>query len=125
MNNVEFFKCSICGNIVEVVKGNGATIKCCGEQMTKLVPNTVDAVQEKHIPYCEINGDEVTVRVGSVEHPMTEEHYIMWIAYVANNVVTKVYFKPGDKIEEHFKYVPGSEVYAYCNLHGLWVAKVV
>ena len=125
MNKVEFFKCNVCGNIVEIIKGNGASIKCCGEQMTKLVPNTMDASTEKHVPYYEKNGDEIIVKIGSVEHPMTEEHYIMWIVYVSNNVVTRVSFKPGDKIEEHFKYVPDSEIYAYCNLHGLWMNKVV
>jgi superoxide reductase len=85
----------------------------------------VDAAQEKHIPYCEVNGDKLIVKVGSVEHPMTEEHYIMWIAYVANNKVTRVCYKPGDKIEETFEYVSGSKVYAYCNLHGLWMADVI
>ncbi len=125
MNNVEFYKCEICGNIIEVVKGNGASITCCGQKMTKLEPNTVDAATEKHLPAYEVVGDEIVVRVGSVEHPMTEEHYIMWVGYLANNEFTKVSFKPGDKIEEHFKYVPGSKLYAYCNLHGLWETNVV
>ena len=125
MNKVEFYKCNVCGNIIEVVKGNGSPLKCCGESMTKLEPNTVDAAQEKHVPYCEVKGDEIVVKVGSIEHPMTDEHYIMWIAYVTDNCVSKVFYKPGDKIEEHFKYIPGCKIYAYCNLHGLWMTEVV
>jgi len=70
----DFYRCSVCGNLVGKIEDGGGDMVCCGQPMTKLVPNTVDASKEKHVPTAEINGDTVTVKVGSVAHPMLEEH---------------------------------------------------
>ena len=116
----KFYKCNVCNMIVDKIVENGASIKCCGEEMQELVPNSVDAAQEKHVPVYEKVEDEIVVRVGEVEHPMTKEHYIMWIAQVKNNRITKVELYPEQGTETRFPYIPGSKIYAYCNLHGLW-----
>ena len=120
----KFYKCNVCNMIVDKIVENGASIKCCGEEMQELVPNSVDAAQEKHVPVYEKVEDEIVVRVGEVEHPMTKEHYIMWIAQVKNNRITKVELYPEQGTETRFPYIPGSKIYAYCNLHGLWVNEV-
>ena len=120
----KFYKCNVCNMIVDKIVENGASIKCCGEEMQELVPNSVDAAQEKHVPVYEKVEDEIVVRVGEVEHPMTKEHYIMWIAQVANDRVTRVNLYPEQGTETRFPYIPGSKIYAYCNLHGLWVNEV-
>ena len=125
MENVRFYKCNICGNVIGLINGNSANIKCCGESMQQLVPNTVDAATEKHVPVYQISGDELIVRVGGVDHPMDPDHYIMWVAIVSENQTTRIALKPGDKPEVRFKYIPRSTLYAYCNKHGLWKAEVL
>ena len=89
-----------------------------------IIPNTVDAAVEKHVPVCTRAGDFLEVKVGDVEHPMQEDHYIMWIAQVSENQTTRVSLRPGDKPEARFVYIPGAEVYAYCDKHGLWMSKI-
>ena len=91
---------------------------------TLLNANTTDGNSEKHIPVYEIQGDKIFVQVGSVEHPMTEEHYIMWIIQVNKNEIVKKELKPGMKPECTFDYIKDSEIYAYCNLHSLWKTTV-
>ena len=91
-----------------------------GKGFVELTANTVDAAFEKHIPYVEENGEKVLVKVGEVEHPMQEEHYIMWIAQVTETEVKKVELNPGDKPQAIFDNIEDAEYYAYCNLHGLW-----
>lgn len=86
----------------------------------ELKANTVDASFEKHVPVYEKNGDEIIVRIGSIVHPMTEEHYIMFIALVSNKEINIVRLNPGDEAIAKFKYSKGSKIYAYCNLHSLW-----
>ena len=76
----KFFVCEKCGNIIAMVKESGVPVVCCGQKMTEIVPGTVDASREKHIPVYGIDGNCVKVTVGSVEHPMTEEHYIEWVS---------------------------------------------
>ena len=76
----KFYKCAHCGKIIAVVKETGVPVMCCGQKMVELVPNTTDAAQEKHVPVVEVNGNIVTVTVGSVLHPMQPEHYIEWIS---------------------------------------------
>ena len=88
--------------------------------MDLLEANTVDASVEKHVPVYEKVGNEIIVKVGEVDHPMTEEHYIMWILLVKDNMVVKVELSPNSKPEVRLPYVSNSEIYAYCNLHGLW-----
>lgn len=122
--NTVFLKCEICGNVVGLISGNSASLKCCGKQMEMLVANTEDAAQEKHIPVYERVEDEIVVKVGSVEHPMEKDHYIMWIAQVSENRTTRVRLYPEQGTETRFKYLPGAKLYAYCNKHGLWSAEV-
>lgn len=122
--NTVFYKCPICGNIIGLINGDIKHIRCCGVEMELMVANSQDAATEKHVPVYEKEGNEIVVRVGEVEHPMEEEHYIMWIAQVSDNETTRVRLKPGQKPEAKFKHIPNSTVYAYCNKHGLWKTEV-
>ncbi|MFA6797004.1 MAG: desulfoferrodoxin family protein, partial [Bacilli bacterium] len=98
-------------------------IVCCGEDMEKLVAKTADATTEKHVPLIEVNGKNVKVTVGSTLHPMTEEHYIMWIYLETEKGGQYHYFKPGDTPIANFELAEGDKVrgaFEYCNIHGLW-----
>lgn len=120
---IKFLICKHCGNIVEVVKETGVPIMCCGEKMMELKANTSDGVVEKHVPEVDINGDKVLVTVGSTLHPMVENHYIQWIYLKTNKGVQRKYLFPADEPKAEFILADGetvSEVYEYCNLHGLW-----
>ncbi len=119
----KFLKCKHCGNIVAVVKESGVPVVCCGEPMEEIIPGTVEAAKEKHIPVYSVEGNKVMVKVGEVEHPMQEEHYIEWISIQTKMGNQRKVLKPGEKIEVCFCICDGDEieaVYAYCNLHGLW-----
>lgn len=122
MKEVKFYRCKHCGNIIEKIIDSGVSVICCGEEMTELVPNTTDAATEKHVPAVVVDGSKVTVQVGSVAHPMTEEHYIQWICLVTSKGIQRVNLSSTDKPEAVF--FIGEEkpvaVYEYCNLHGLW-----
>ena len=120
MKEVKFYKCPVCGNIVELIEGDIKRTKCCGQEMELLVANTVDAAVEKHVPVYEVVDNELVVTVGEVEHPMSEEHYIMWVLLVTDNRSYRVELKPNDKPVVKLPYVDNSTLYAYCNLHGLW-----
>ena len=125
MRDVKFFICKHCGNIVGMIHDSGAPLSCCGENMTELVANTVDAAKEKHVPVITIEGDTVTVKVGSVAHPMLPEHYIQWIYLLTEQGGERKILKPGDAPEAVFVMTPGDKfiaAYEYCNLHGLWKA---
>ena len=119
----KFLRCEICGNIVGMVNDSGVTPKCCGQNMTVLEPNTVDASVEKHVPEYKIDGDNLVVRIGSADHPMTEEHYIQWVSVQTTEGNQRKALTPGTEPTVTFK-LNGSEkveaVFAYCNLHGLW-----
>lgn len=117
---VNYFKCPICGNIIEVVNGDIKRVKCCGKELELLVANTIDASLEKHVPIYEIDNNEIIVKVGEVIHPMEEKHYIMWISLVTDDKIIRVNLKPGDEPIIKLPYVKGSIIYEYCNLHGLW-----
>ena len=122
---IKFYKCAHCGQIVAIVKGTGVPIMCCGEAMSEIVPGTVDASLEKHVPVYTVDGNKVTVKVGAAEHPMAEEHYIEWIALETKAGNQRKALKPGDAPAACFAICDGDEVvavYAYCNLHGLWKA---
>jgi len=110
----EIYKCNICGNIVEMVHVGGAPLVCCDENMKLQEENTVDAALEKHVPVV----DAMKVKVGSVEHPMEEEHYIEWIEMIKDGNVYRKYLKAGEKPEAEF--CVSGFARAYCNLHGLW-----
>ena len=86
--NVKFYVCPICGNIIGLIEGNAENILCCGKKMQKMVANSTDAASEKHVPVYEKIEDEVVVRVGEIEHPMEKDQYIMWIAQVSDNKTT-------------------------------------
>ncbi|MDR2611113.1 MAG: desulfoferrodoxin [Clostridiales Family XIII bacterium] len=121
-----FYRCNHCGNIFEVVKDAGVTPLCCGEPMEKLAANTTDAAVEKHVPVIEKDGDTVTVKVGSVPHPMLEEHYIQWVVIAQNGLIQRAALKPGGAPEATFKIADADApvtAYEYCNLHGLWAAE--
>lgn len=117
----EIYKCEKCGNIIEVLHGAAGKLVCCGQEMTLLKENTVDAAQEKHVPVVEKNGDTVTVSVGSVPHPMEDKHYIEMIEVVTSSKIYRQYLKPGQEPKAAFS-VDDSIVMAreYCNIHGLW-----
>ena len=120
---MKFYRCKHCGQIVAIVKKTGAPLVCCGEEMEEIIPGTVEASREKHIPVVKVEKDLVTVCVGEVEHPMIEAHYIEWIAIQTNYGNQRKALKPNDKPCVCFKLLEGEEVlasYAYCNLHGLW-----
>jgi superoxide reductase len=117
----EVYKCSVCGNIVEVMHKGGGTLVCCNKEMALLAENSVDASREKHVPVIEKDGDKVTVRVGSAPHPMDPDHYIEWIEVVTDAGIFVKFLNPGDKPEAVFMVV-SKNIYAraYCNKHGLW-----
>lgn len=117
---VVFFRCSICGNLVELIKSGGGQLVCCGKPMEKLEANTSDAAAEKHVPVAERKDGALHVKVGSVEHPMTEAHYIEWIAVDYGSGIHRVNLSPGDKPEIVVCDREHADIYAYCNLHGLW-----
>lgn len=122
---IKFYICKHCGNIVTKLVDSKVPVVCCGENMDELIPNTVDASVEKHIPVIENNGSYIIVKVGSIDHPMTLEHHISWIVvvtekgfqtvYLEKAVLPKITLTTSEKIYE---------VYAYCNLHGLWKKEV-
>lgn len=119
----KFYRCDHCGIIVGVVEQGGGTLICCGEPMRALVANTTDAAQEKHVPVVEVNGNTVTVSVGSVAHPMLVEHHIAWIALETNQGMQRKELNPTGEPKAVFALAEGEKVvaaYEYCNLHGLW-----
>ena len=124
MKEVKYYRCPICGNVIEVVNGNVNMVKCCGATPVLMEANTVDAAVEKHVPVYEIEGEEIVVKVGEVIHPMEDAHYITFITLVTNDRVIRVDLKPGDEPVVRLPYVSGSVIYEYCNLHGLWKNEV-
>ena len=124
--DLKFYRCRHCGNIITHLLYSGVRVVCCGEPMEELVPNTSDGAGEKHVPVITVDGKLVTVKVGSVEHPSLEKHYIMWIALQTKHGVQIKYLNPGDKPMAQFALTDDDEVVAafeYCNLHGLWMSK--
>lgn len=118
-----FFICEHCGNMIEMVKSSGASVVCCGKEMTELVANTVEASVEKHLPVVEVKDRIVNVKVGSVAHPMVQEHNIEWIYLETINGIQRKLLKVDSQPEMSFVLTEDDEpiaVYAYCNLHGLW-----
>jgi superoxide reductase len=126
MTDKKFYRCNHCGNIFGVVNDAGVVPVCCGEPMETLVANTTDAAQEKHVPVIERDGTQVTVKVGSVAHPMQDDHYIQWILVTQGDVTERAILKPGEAPEATFILADASapvKAYEYCNLHGLWSAE--
>lgn len=122
---MKFYVCEHCGNIITFVHSAGVPVICCGQKMTEIVPGTTDAAVEKHVPVIRVNGSAVTVKVGSVDHPMIPEHFIQWIALETKQGQQIKHLTPNDQPQAVFALAEGDEVvaaYAYCNLHGLWMA---
>lgn len=120
---MKFYQCRHCGNIIAHLKDSGVRVVCCGETMGELVAGTVEASTEKHIPVFEFKDGVLNVEVGSVEHPMVDNHYIEWIMVEGKLGNQRKSLKPGEPPKASFTFVEGDEpvnVYAYCNLHGLW-----
>ena len=122
-NSKKFFICSVCGNIVEMIDHKGPKVVCCGKQMNELVANTTEASVEKHIPVVNIDGNKVRVQVGSTLHPMTQEHHISWIYVITTQGTQRKCLEINSEPTIGFALTESDkvlEVYAYCNLHGLW-----
>lgn len=119
----QIYHCPICGNVVEVVYAGAPALVCCGEPMKLLVENSVDAAKEKHVPVLEGNSNQVTVKVGSIPHPMEEKHYIAFIEVITtDNMVLRAELKPGMEPVAVFPVAIEKVQYVreYCNMHGLW-----
>ncbi|PKL40686.1 MAG: desulfoferrodoxin [Spirochaetae bacterium HGW-Spirochaetae-1] len=121
---LEVYKCSVCGNIVEVLTAGGGELVCCGQPMKLLKENTTDAATEKHVPVVEKVSGGIKVKVGSVTHPSEEKHYIEWIQVILKDgKALRQFLKPGQAPEAVFTGVDADvEAREYCNLHGLWKA---
>ena len=118
---LEIYKCELCGNIVEVLHAGGGELVCCGQPMKLMTENTVDAAKEKHVPVIEKTADGYLVKVGAAPHPMEAKHWIEWVELVADGKAYRQFLNPGDTPEATFC-VKAEKVYAreYCNIHGLW-----
>lgn len=121
---VAFFLCEICGNQVGLIKDGGGQLVCCGQPMTKLEANTTEASYGKHIPVAVRENEKISVRVGSDPHPMLQEHYIEWIAVVGDEGTERISLTPANEPKAVFCDKTNADVYAYCNLHGLWKAEL-
>lgn len=123
---LRFYKCKVCGKVIYITSNEGVPTVCCGKEMAELIPDSVDAAFEKHVPNCAVAGNKVVVEVGEVPHPMKPEHYIEWVALKTCCGAQFWYFKPGDEPKASFMLRDNEEpeaVYAYCNLHELWIHK--
>ena len=122
MSKSKFYICEHCGNIVGMVNNAGVPMMCCGKKMTELVPGTVDASREKHVPVVAVEGNLVTVSVGSVAHPMIAEHSILWVYLETDRGGQRKCLAVGSEPKVTFALYDEKPVavYAYCNLHGLW-----
>lgn len=121
----KFYRCAHCGNIIAFVKESGVPVVCCGEKMTEIIPGTVDASKEKHVPVYSVEGNTVRVKIGAAEHPMQPVHFIEWVSIQTKQGNQRKELTPGEKPEVCFALCEGDEVeavYAYCNIHGLWKA---
>ena len=121
---LQVYKCTHCGNIVEVLHAGGGELTCCGEAMKLMVEGATDGALEKHVPVIEKVEGGYKVKVGSVAHPMEEKHFIEWIELVADGKSYTQFLKPGDAPEAFFA-IEAAKVTAreYCNLHGHWKAE--
>ena len=126
MSNTKYYICEKCGNLVEKIDDSGVPMSCCGQKMTPIVAGTVEASREKHIPVATVEGNVVTVSVGSVEHPMAEEHSILWVELKTDRGVQRKNLEVGKAPVVTFALADEKplEVYAYCNLHGLWKSEI-
>ena len=126
MKNTKFYICPHCGNIIEKIHDSGVSPVCCGKRMEEIIPGVVEASHEKHIPVVSKEGNIITVTVGSVIHPMSEEHSIEWIYLETDKGAHRRHLSPADSPVA--KFILDNETpiaaYAYCNLHGLWRSEI-
>jgi len=125
MAEIKFYICEHCGNIIGKVQDVGVPVVCCGQKMTQLIPGTVDASLEKHVPVATVSDNIVKVDIGAVEHPMTEDHFISWVYLETAEGGQRKTLAPGDAPTVSFALTDTDKpvaVFAYCNLHGLWKA---
>ena len=122
MKNVKFYICPHCRNIAEMIYDTDIALYCCGDKMNEMIPNTVEASQEKHLPDVKVSGNIVEVNVGSVDHPMEQVHWIEWVQLVTDRGSQRKFLKPGGAPAVRFLLDDEKPlaVYAYGNLHGLW-----
>jgi superoxide reductase len=121
---LEIYKCNVCGIIAEILDGGAGELVCCGEPMTLLAEKTEDVAKEKHVPVIEETEAGVTVKVGSVPHPMEEKHFIQWVEVISGGKVFRQFLQPGQPPEATFN-IKASQIDAvreHCNIHGLWKA---
>ncbi len=124
---MKVFKCDKCGSIVIKINDIGCSPVCCGDPMTELVPGTSDGAHEKHVPFVEADGSKITVKVGEVEHPMMENHFIQYIILETDKGFMMKELKPDEKPCAEFILADGEKAvaaYEYCNLHGLWKKEI-
>ena len=122
----KFFICKHCGNMIGLVDDKGVPLVCCGEKMKELVPNTVEAAVEKHLPEVSVSGDIIEVKIGSVPHPMEEAHHISFVYLETEKGGQRKCLDIGAEPKVTFSIIDDKAlaVYAYCNLHGIWVTKI-
>ena len=126
MKETKFYVCRHCGNIITKLTDSTVPVKCCGETMQQLIAGTTEASREKHIPEVSLNDKSVKVTVGSVLHPMTEEHYISWVYLETDKGGQRKNLSVGSDPVVSFALADEKPiaVYAYCNLHGLWKKEI-
>lgn len=120
---IKFYRCKKCGKVLVVVHDTMVPTVCCGEVMEELVPCTMDGAVEKHVPVIHQSGNKVTVSVGEQPHPMTREHYIMWIVLMTDKGIQKKFLCPSEEPVAHFMVLNDESIvgaYAFCNIHFLW-----
>ena len=122
MCETKFFICEHCGNMVGIIRNAGVPLMCCGQKMTELKAGAVDASLEKHVPVASVEGNLVKVEVGSVLHPMSEEHNVSWVYLLTDKGGQRKCLEVGKDPVVTFALADEKPlaVYAYCNLHGLW-----
>lgn len=122
---MKFYKCNLCGQVVGMINETGVPMICCGEEMVViLAKSNEEGLKEKHVPTYKISNNKLLVRVGEIPHPMTKDHYIEWIALVTNKGNQRKSLKPGDAPFVSFmldKDEVVEAIYAYCNIHSLWI----
>ena len=122
----KFFICKHCGNLIGLINNKGVPLVCCGEKMTELVANTVEASAEKHLPSVAVSGDSISVMVGSVPHPMEEAHSITFVYVETERGGQRKCLSVGEEPKVSFAFADDKPIaaYAYCNLHGLWKTEI-
>ncbi|MHC4663619.1 MAG: desulfoferrodoxin [Planctomycetota bacterium] len=120
-DRLQIFKCELCGHIIEILHEGQGELVCCNQPMTALAENSTDAAKEKHVPVIEKTDAGVKIMVGSVAHPMQDDHHIEWIQILAGGKACREFLEPGGEPVAFFP-VKADDVSAreYCNLHGLW-----